>query len=225
MKYKAKPKACSEILTQAAEKLLKNAQALEELKCLPGPGICIWAHMLKSARHLLSRVPGKTEGNSGSCKTEEWIAVNVSAPIRGTAANEQMDKWCYVQVTLNRAPERIYYQVPSLQWMYSTWQKGKNSPYWEPGIESWQTLLGKASKSWAASQEQPTLVSQTAHPIFSYINLLIITSELSCVITVCPRGWLCWWKDLLHARCSGFTLSCSSLSGSAESAAHTMVTS
>lgn len=114
-KYKAKTKACSKILTQAAEKLLKNAQVFEELKCLPGPGICIGAHILKSARHLLSRAPGKTEGNSGSRKTEERIAVNVSAPIRDTAANEQTDKRCCVQVTLNRAPERIYYQVPSVQ--------------------------------------------------------------------------------------------------------------
>lgn len=114
-KYKAKTKACSKILTQAAEELLKNAQVFEELKCLPGPGICIGAHILKSARHLLSRAPGKTEGNSGSRKTEERIAVNVSAPIRDTAANEQTDKRCCVQVTLNRAPERIYYQVPSVQ--------------------------------------------------------------------------------------------------------------
>lgn len=169
-KYKAKTKACSKILTQAAEKLLKNAQVFEELKCLPGPGICIGAHILKSARHLLSRAPGKTEGNSGSRKTEERIAVNVSAPIRDTAANEQTDKRCCVQVTLNRAPERIYYQVPSVQWMCSTWQKGKTPPYWVPRIESWQTLLGKARKagqhlrnspSWGRRQHIPFSLAST----------------------------------------------------------------
>lgn len=134
---RSKQKVCSKPLAQAAKKLLKNAWVLEELKRLSGPGVCIQAHILRSARHLLSRMPGKGE-NNGSHKTEGWDAADVSAPIRAAAASEQMGKLRWVQVMLNRALERIYYRVTSAQPTPFTWQKAKISPARVPKNESWQ---------------------------------------------------------------------------------------